>query len=489
MSPTLFTGVRNDMRIARQEIFGPVASVIPFDGADEAVAIANDTIYGLAAGVWTRDVDTAFRLVREIEAGVIWINSFDEGDMTQPFGGYKQSGNARDKCFDSIKSYTQTKSAWFRLARPWPRPRASRTAMHDDLIGYERRGALAVLTLNRPDKLNAINTAMIDGLHRALDTAEADDGVRVVVVAGAGRAFSSGFDLDMETGGEGRPDPLAVRRALENDFRIIMRFWDCPKVTIAAVHRYCLGSAMELALACDLTVAADDCMFGAPEVRFGSGIVAMLLPWLAGPKRAKQLLLTGEDRVPAAQALQMGLVSQVVPADRLMDEALELGRRIAANDRLAVKLTKQAINRSLDVAGMRQALLAGARARRDHRDDGNRRITRIQRDPEARRRQGGDRLAERAGRTTDNGKNNMNKRRPVGRKSCAHSWSDIPRRRSSSCCSPTCSACCAASASCAASSRSPSRTASISAVRPCCSTARARPSSASTTAVATAIPT
>jgi gamma-glutamyl-gamma-aminobutyraldehyde dehydrogenase len=118
VSPTLFTGVRNDMTIARQEIFGPVATVIPFDGVDEAIAIANDTIYGLAAGVWTRDVDTAFRLVREIEAGVIWINSFDEGDMTQPFGGYKQSGNARDKCFDSIKSYTQTKSAWFRLSQP-----------------------------------------------------------------------------------------------------------------------------------------------------------------------------------------------------------------------------------------------------------------------------------------------------------------------------------------------------------------------------------
>jgi gamma-glutamyl-gamma-aminobutyraldehyde dehydrogenase len=116
VNPTLFTGVRNDMTIARQEIFGPVASVIPFDGVEEAIRIANDTIYGLAAGVWTRDLNTAFRLVRGIEAGVIWINSFDEGDMTQPFGGYKQSGHARDKCIDSIKSYTQSKSAWFRLS-------------------------------------------------------------------------------------------------------------------------------------------------------------------------------------------------------------------------------------------------------------------------------------------------------------------------------------------------------------------------------------
>jgi acyl-CoA reductase-like NAD-dependent aldehyde dehydrogenase len=115
VNPTLFTGVKNDMTIARQEIFGPVASVIEFDGVDEAIAIANDTIYGLAAGVWTRDRDTAFKLVRGIEAGIIWINSFDEGDMTQPFGGFKQSGNARDKCLDSFKSYTQSKSAWFRL--------------------------------------------------------------------------------------------------------------------------------------------------------------------------------------------------------------------------------------------------------------------------------------------------------------------------------------------------------------------------------------
>lgn len=116
VDPTLFVDVSNEMTIARQEIFGPVASVIPFDGEDEAIRIANDTIYGLAASIWTRDIGKAMRFVREFEAGTVWVNTYDEGDMTQPFGGYKQSGNARDKCFDSLLEYTQTKSAWISLA-------------------------------------------------------------------------------------------------------------------------------------------------------------------------------------------------------------------------------------------------------------------------------------------------------------------------------------------------------------------------------------
>jgi 4-(gamma-glutamylamino)butanal dehydrogenase len=115
VNPTLFSQVGPRMTIAREEIFGPVASAIVVDGLEQALAVANDSIYGLAASVWTRDLATAHKTVRELEAGVIWVNCFDHGDMTQPFGGYKQSGQGRDKCLESLLSYTQTKSAWIHL--------------------------------------------------------------------------------------------------------------------------------------------------------------------------------------------------------------------------------------------------------------------------------------------------------------------------------------------------------------------------------------
>jgi len=220
---------------------------------------------------------------------------------------------------------------------------------------YERRGPIAWLTLNRPDKLNAVDAAMVAALNRRLDEAEADDRVRVVVLSGAGRAFSAGFDLDM---GEGSGIEF-LRGELRKDFDVIMRFWDFPKPTIAAVHTYCLGSGMEMAAACDITIAAEGCRFGAPEVKFGSGIVALILPWVIGVKQAKELLLTGDDRVSAERALALGLVNRVVPADALQDEALAVARSIAANDRIAVALTKQAINRGAEIGGMRQALLQG----------------------------------------------------------------------------------------------------------------------------------
>ena len=115
VEPTLLADAPRNSALAREEVFGPVAALLPVDDLDDALALANDSIYGLAAAVWTRDIARAHRAVREMEAGVVWVNTYFEDDMTQPFGGYKQSGNARDKCFESLLEYTQMKSAWVDL--------------------------------------------------------------------------------------------------------------------------------------------------------------------------------------------------------------------------------------------------------------------------------------------------------------------------------------------------------------------------------------
>ncbi|MBT8064756.1 MAG: enoyl-CoA hydratase/isomerase family protein [Gammaproteobacteria bacterium] len=200
---------------------------------------------------------------------------------------------------------------------------------------------------------------MTQELRLAMDRAQLDEGVRVIVVKGEGRAFSAGFDLEPASGEEklsGDEKLAALREELQADFDLIMLFWDSPKPTVSAVHGYCLGGAMELAIACDLTIAARDCRFGEPEVKFGSGIVAMLLPYVAGPKRAKEMLLTGNDRITSEQAEAWGLVNRVVGNRRLLDEARSVALEIARNDELAVRITKQAINNSYEIGRMRDAL-------------------------------------------------------------------------------------------------------------------------------------
>jgi enoyl-CoA hydratase len=219
----------------------------------------------------------------------------------------------------------------------------------------ERRDAAMVITLNRPQRVNAMNGAMLAELNRAMDAAEAEDAVRAVVLTGAGGNFCSGFDLKEQA--EAQPAGVATwRPLLRRDFDAVMRFWDSPKPTLAAVEGAALAGGCELALACDITIAGADALFGEPELRFGAGIVVMLLPWLAGPKRAKQLLLTGDDKLGAARAEAMGLVNEVVARGEALARALVLARDLAAIDVMALRETKRAINRSLDIMGMREAL-------------------------------------------------------------------------------------------------------------------------------------
>jgi enoyl-CoA hydratase/carnithine racemase len=222
-------------------------------------------------------------------------------------------------------------------------------------ILYEQQDGVAQISLNRPAQANALNQAMLGELSAALDAAEGDAQIRAVVVQGAGNAFSSGFDLKEQM--ERRPTGVAQwEPILRKDFETVMRFWHSPKPTIAAVRGACLAGAFELALACDLTIAADDAFFGEPELKFGAGIVVMLLPWLVGPKIAKEIILTGEDRLSAARARELGIVNRVVPAAELEPAALALARHVAAIDPDLVKRTKRAINRSFEARGLLDAL-------------------------------------------------------------------------------------------------------------------------------------
>ncbi len=222
-------------------------------------------------------------------------------------------------------------------------------------IIYETLDGVARITLNRPERTNALNAAMLEETGAALDLAEGDAAVRAVVVRGAGSAFSSGFDLkdQMALRPSGVPQ---WRGILRQDFDAVMRFWHCPKPTIAAVRGPCLAGACEMALACDMTIATPDAFFGEPELKFGAGIVVMILPWLVGPKIAKEIILTGEDRVSAERAREIGMINRIVPAEALDAEALRLARHIAAIDPDLVQQTKRALNRAIEIQGMLGAL-------------------------------------------------------------------------------------------------------------------------------------
>jgi enoyl-CoA hydratase/carnithine racemase len=229
----------------------------------------------------------------------------------------------------------------------------------EDVLLVESVGPVRRLTLNRPDKLNALSSALVERLSLALADAATDDDIRVVIIRGAGRAFCAGYDLiEDQAFAEAGADVAAWRDALTHDMERLLEIFDHPKPVVAEVHGYCLAGGCDLMMMCDVAIASDDAVFGEPEIRFGSGVVTMVMPWLVGARKAKELLLTGEDRIPADEAHRIGLVNRVVPRDELSDAALAFANDVAKLDPVAISLTKRSINRSLEVAGFREALRA-----------------------------------------------------------------------------------------------------------------------------------
>ncbi len=225
-----------------------------------------------------------------------------------------------------------------------------------DVVLYETQQGVATITLNRPEKLNALNAEMVEELTRRIGQAAADDSVKVVLVAGSGRAFCAGFDLNDEVE-DGTESALDWRAVLQRDSDMTMAIWSCPKPTIAVVRGYCLAGGCEVAMACDLVVAAEDASFGEPEIQYGSGPVTLLMPFVLGQKKTNELLFTG-DRIDARAALAAGLVNRVVPGDDLDAAAWDLARRIVPTPLAVLRLTKQALNRAYEAMGLREAVNA-----------------------------------------------------------------------------------------------------------------------------------
>jgi len=227
-------------------------------------------------------------------------------------------------------------------------------------IQYDLRDKTAVITLNRPDKLNALGANLLDELDRALAEAEADDRVAVIVIRGAGRAFCAGYDLEPggATTAEALSNPVLDRKRLAAHQRHWWKIWDCAKPVIARVHGYCLAGGTELAMMCDLVVAADNAQFGYPPLRDMGSPVTPIWPWLIGARWAKLLYFTG-DSIDGRTAERIGMINFSVPEDRL-DEAVELlAGRMAKVPVDLLTLHKGQVNRALEIMGIRAALASG----------------------------------------------------------------------------------------------------------------------------------
>ncbi len=236
-------------------------------------------------------------------------------------------------------------------------------------LTVERKGNVEVITLNRPEVMNALTYNMVQGLGDLFEAAQADDDIRAILLTGAGKAFSTGADLTGK--GSARKDahtPLGMRISTFGYSRMVNAIWSLEKPVVCAVNGTAAGASCNLALSCDLVLAADTAKFIQVFVRRGliaDGGGTYFLPRLVGLPRAKQLMLLGED-LPASRALEWGLIYNVVPADKLMDEAMEMAERLAAGPTRAIGMMKSMLNRSLEsdlaAALEREASLQGIAA-------------------------------------------------------------------------------------------------------------------------------
>jgi enoyl-CoA hydratase/carnithine racemase len=234
-----------------------------------------------------------------------------------------------------------------------------------DTLLIERDGPLAWLTLNRPERLNALNRTLLGELVQALADLKDDASARVLAIRGAGRAFSAGYDMRAQ---EDAPESVdAEHDDIVDDFerlcanlRIFESIWDYPKPVIAAVHGYCLAGATQLCVQCDMTIVARDAQIGFPAIPAGGGYISPMWMLFVGPKRAKQMSFVASSRISGQTASDWGWANYAVEQDELFDDVAALARRIAKIPAPIIRMKKYSINRAAEVQGFRLIPSLGA---------------------------------------------------------------------------------------------------------------------------------
>jgi enoyl-CoA hydratase len=228
-------------------------------------------------------------------------------------------------------------------------------------ILLEREGPLTWLTLNRPERLNAMNGELLHEISDALSALAADEDTRVIAIRGAGRAFSSGYDIERDE------SAVAEDRDIVEDYDAhvghlerFLQIWDHPKPVIACVHGYCLAGATQLCVMCDITVVAEDAVIGLPSLPMGGGYITPLWVPLVGPKRAKQMSFVAGSQIDGTTASLWGWANYAVPAEELEPNVRELALEIARIPAAVLRMKKVAINRVADVMGFRTIVPMGA---------------------------------------------------------------------------------------------------------------------------------
>jgi enoyl-CoA hydratase/carnithine racemase len=237
---------------------------------------------------------------------------------------------------------------------------------HSSLPAYkaillERDGPLTWLTLNRPDKLNAMNGTLLAELSEALAFLAKHDDTRVIAIRGAGRAFSAGYDIERsDSAPEAQLDIVDDYEVHVGFLNRFLQIWDHPKPVIAAVHGYCLAGATQLCVFCDITVVAEDAVIGLPSMPTGGGYITPLWVPLVGPKRAKQMSFVAGSKISGKTASDWGWANYAVPASELEENVRQLAWSIARIPARTLRMKKLAINRVADVMGFRTAVPMGA---------------------------------------------------------------------------------------------------------------------------------